>query len=396
MKYILYGAGTQGKVVYRKAIKCGLEICAFIDKRYAEIEEIDGLSVHPIEWLSDEYNRNDVCIIVTVKDVFEHEKIKNQLMGIGMKLILYKPLAVLDGKGNDIEKRIDSLYDLLINETYDINAEIPPAPAADKNQINLIINSNNDAITAYVPINLIYTNYDAKKEKTWGNIPIMALLPHVELFRYFGGCTDCSFERYLNFCIDNAKREKIETTDAWKQNVLRNRRNVYDQMSYYWTLDRDFFIRNAPEVRWNEEMKYFNLTGGKHRAAYMVARGEKLIPCRMNTKDYQKFVQENIVDIRDSQCLEDLFVLSTILNKLAKDSLESEGYISFTNSINIIGDFSDFVIENLYKTGVLVKTTDEEYCFEIRRNDNSENLNELIASAIFGNVFVTVLGKRKR
>ena len=75
---------------------------------------------------------------------------------------------------------------------------------------------------------------------------------------------------YVNFCAYGARGSGVKMTEGWKKNLVENRLTVLSSMKRSLEEDADFFIRNAPEALYNEEYNYFNLNGGRHRAALFV------------------------------------------------------------------------------------------------------------------------------
>jgi hypothetical protein len=52
----------------------------------------------------------------------------------------------------------------------------------------------------------------------------------------------------------------------------------------------DFFVSHAVTADWNASGCYFNLNGGKHRAAYMIHKKHMFIPLKLTKSDYEHFL----------------------------------------------------------------------------------------------------------
>ena len=90
--------------------------------------------------------------------------------------------------------------------------------------------------------------------------------------------------------------------------MIKNRADVFANMNESLERDFDFFVRNAPNAKWNEN-GYFNLVSGKHRAAFWVAKGRHYIPLRVSDSDFEKWVKESQIQKVISD-LEELNVFS--------------------------------------------------------------------------------------
>ena len=100
-KVIIYAAGTVGKLLLSILRKEGIEVHRFVDVRYEKIKELDGIKVESLEWLDTVTNKNDYCVIVTVKNVFEHTEIAKKIFSYGFYNIIYKPISVLNGESSN-------------------------------------------------------------------------------------------------------------------------------------------------------------------------------------------------------------------------------------------------------------------------------------------------------
>lgn len=295
-----YGAAAIGKIVLKNNKQ--MNIMGFIDARADEIVTMCGKSVY--SWNNIQEIDNEAVIIVTVKNVFEHEEIAYQLFEKGYKKIIYKPMAVLEGKGTKKECEISNVWDRIIqgNEEYPLDS-IP----FYENNFNYEfldyakISDKKDEVIAYVPVELIYTN---NTTEFWGDINIQALYPHIKFFRFLENKCDGEVEDYLEFCENSAKRlGDIVISDSWKKNVIRNRTMIYEQMCKSRDIDPDFFVRSAPTAEWNVK-GYFNLTSGKHRASYLVASGYRYLALKVSQEDYNYWLMDETVQKLKNNILE--------------------------------------------------------------------------------------------
>lgn len=294
-KYIIYGAAAIGNMAKEAIEKCGLEVIGYIDKRAHEIEQYNNLPVWSVEDSMLEKYCKDVVVFVGVKNVFEHEKIARILTKKGFEYIVYKANSVLMGVGTTEEQKLARLWDVLFDgEGKCKDIEIPMCQVFNNGDLYDygLIQEDGEDVVAYIPTEFIYTNnYTQNGMMKWGNVNILSFFTHINFFRFLDGREDATPEEYLKeYCIYTAElQKKIVITDAWKENVINNRRQIFEKMSEAMNLDKNFFLRNAPQAVWNQEKKYFNLTSGKHRSTFLAAKGMRYIPLRISKNDYNMF-----------------------------------------------------------------------------------------------------------
>lgn len=287
-RIFLYGAGSLGSVVGKYLLDEGFQVCGYIDQRAKEIRTLHGLICYSKEDVDTIVDRKNDVVLIVVKDVFEHERIKESWVQAGYYRIIYKPLSVINGKGTDEEIKISGVYDSVVGQRIKPPAAVPLAPNIQPDGSDCVLSEEDDSYIACIPSELIYTNRNRTGKYNWGDVNVHAMVPHLSLFRSFSGDLTSDGGLYLAFCEENAAKDHVEVTSAWRQNVLRNRYNVYMQMQQYLSIDSRFFIRNAPEIEWNET-GYFNLKGGKHRASFLAAKKIPYIPCRVLKSDFKKW-----------------------------------------------------------------------------------------------------------
>ena len=297
-KVILYGAASIGKRVCDVYEKAGLSIECFIDNRSSEIPVFKGYNVYSITdpTLTDKTG-DDYYVFISVKNVFEHTNIANKLIEIGFKNIIYMPISVINGHGNTEQKRLYNAYSSISLGHFEEVGELPKSLKKDMFFLSneSIIAEDDQWVTAFISIEQLYT--DRKTRKTpWFSRPVLCLLPHIDLFRYISGDNRYSYRRYLDFCIESAINSDIIITDAWKDNIIKNRSMVYEHMSHSMELESDFFVRNAPMVTYDRENGVFNLNSGKHRAAFFVSIGRKYIPVKVDRTDYELYINSEKVN----------------------------------------------------------------------------------------------------
>lgn len=299
-KCILYGAASIGNLAKKSLEKCGFEILGYIDKRAFEMSSYNELPVWGLDNVPTEYVNSNTIIYIAVKNVFEHERIVLDLAERGFSSIVYKPYNVLIGIGSAEEERISAIYDKLFEGKFKENFNTSDLHIRKENILHDygMVHRDSDMITAYIPVEFIFTNNYKVPVSKWENVCVAALFTHIDFFRFLENHQDAGPDAYLQeYCMLSAKQQgKIQITDAWKDNVIENRIQVYEQMKEALDLDADFFIRNAAEAEWNSEKKYFNLVSGKHRCTFLASVGKKYIPLKMKASDYDQFVNSTEIN----------------------------------------------------------------------------------------------------
>lgn len=298
-KVIFYGAASIGTIMLPQFRNAGFDVIGFIDKRAKEMPSFMHRPVYSIDDRAlDSMLSDDFVVIISVKNVFEHSNIANALINRGFHQIIFRPNASLEGYGNELQNKLNDAYSLVENEKYDEAKGIPCSEVKEPfvPRDSAIIDGDNDQVVAYLPIDMLFSD-NKKRETSWFNKPVMAMLPHIDLFRFISGDTHYTVDRYMQFCIDSAKNSDwIEITDAWKQNVVKNRAQIYEHMMNSMDLEPNFFIRNAPKCTYDQRRCLFNLNSGKHRAALFVSLKRKFIPLKIEKASYEQYLKKDLIE----------------------------------------------------------------------------------------------------
>ena len=296
----LYGAATIGTLLYKKYKEWKLNVVAFLDKRADEIESFIGLPCYSVE--NDILDKQNVVVIVAVKNVFEHSRIATKLQKSGYKRIIYRPYNSLNDNGSPEENCLNGIYSHITEDAFFDAALYKVVPFVDAlASIPLkergVIKKENGNVTFYLPVTMLFK--DKKGAELERQHSILCLKPHVNFAKFIIG-NGGEVESLLNYCIVEAnKMQTIKVTDAWKKNVIANQSEIYLDMLHKLNLEPDFFINKSVNVIWNDERKYFNLNSGKHRASFLCAAGLNYIPVSCSEADYKKYLAA--IDISATQ-----------------------------------------------------------------------------------------------
>lgn len=279
----LYGAATIGFLTKQVMDNKGISVNGFIDKRADEIKTFCELPVYSVDDVR--INRESV-VVVAVKNVFEHSRIASALAARGFSKIIYRPYNALNGCGTSRERR---LYDAYSEITEDNGIrKIAEIPLYEKEERLLtdeaFISEEGDTVKAYIPISFIHIEVEK------GTLPILMLRPHMEFIRWVLGMPGGSTEAFMEYCTLAGNRiANIEATEKWKKNVIDNQSEIFLRMNYMYNLHSEFFLQQAPMVKYQKKTGIFVLQSGKHRATFFVSKGRDFIPVSMRKSDYEEY-----------------------------------------------------------------------------------------------------------
>lgn len=285
---IIYGSATMGSMLVDRLHKANIVVKGFIDKRAYEIKELKGYKV----WSIDDHELNEnidesTVIIIAVKNVFIHKEIIDTLIkNTSCRKYIYVPFGTTDQ-----EIITKNVFNTLFYEDINLPYELEEVKDIKLNCFQRADNRKEieNKVVLLVPTGMIFTNNVSKEQTIWGDIPILGYFPHIRLFQFFANEENGDIKSYLEFCITASKDMQILQSEAWMNNIIENRKNVYDQMLNEYDLSSDFFYLNAPTAKWNDK-GYFNLTSGKHRAIFLISKGCRYIPLKISLSDEEKWL----------------------------------------------------------------------------------------------------------
>ena len=295
---LIYGAATTGRIFFEILQKHGLGVSAFIDQRADEIPSYLGLEVLSVGEAKERFLlergthvNGQAVVIVAVKNVFEHERIARRLYRVGFRVLLFRPEKCLYGQGNNEENALNCCYDIF--QSGNIPDKIQSVMDFDDDGSltdGAFLYKDGTYIVANIPFIYVYTdNYE--HGGMWSDVPILSLLPHIGLFRFMSGTINEDVKLYMRYCRESADQSgDIVTSRRWEMSVYTNRMDVYNHMCDAWNTDKNFFVKNAVEGKYNEK-GYFNIRSGKHRAAFLIAEGARFIPLRIRQEHYNGWVK---------------------------------------------------------------------------------------------------------
>lgn len=297
-EYLIYGSGGGGLKLIPAFKEKGYRLKGFIDQRATSLGNVQGYQVwdwSTLRELSEE--ADNIVVIITTKNVFDHTKIAYQLAEQGFKQCIYKPLPILQGYDDEELEKISKVHDAFL-----VDISIPSEQELIKvdetsfkmhYKDRLIISKEDLNVLAWMPLELLF-NY--KKGDAYENLNMASLFPLDNLYRMFLGNETEPYEKVLDdfytYAAEWAWRNQVEVTPDLKVSWLVSRESSYKQMQEIADYDFDFFFRNAPQVEMDEAGRFHMVQSGRNRVVFLAAKGYCHVPVKMKSGDYQRWLNE--------------------------------------------------------------------------------------------------------
>lgn len=301
-RYIIYGIGGNGIKIQRVLREANYLIDCFIDLRADSVRSVSGERVlNPEEAEKEIKDKKNCIVIITIKDVFDHSKIAKRLAKAGFVNCIYKPLEILQGIEDnellDISKAHDRLIaDLAIPDK--LNLQETNCKICINLQERLLIEKNRTQVSAWLPVELLFNYHNGEP---YESINMALFSPLVELYRYFMGefkdfkkC-DTAIENFILYSMEWMEKNHISDTEDLRKSLINSKYKAFIEMQRIVETDQNFFVRNAPEVFF-EEGRFFISSSGRNRIAFLIAKGYRFVPVKMQTENYEKWKNQLVVN----------------------------------------------------------------------------------------------------
>lgn len=352
--YLIYGAGGNGLKVHSLLQQSGCHVLGFIDQRAPKLSIVNGLPVFNPDSLSETNNKDSIVVIITIKNVFEHSKLALSLAKKGFSHCIYKPICIL--KNQAVSKKlklVNSVHDsLIIHNTFPYGLVLPNV------ELKIIlsprnlccIKKNKETLTAWLPVELLF-NY--KHSDAYENIPMANFFPLLDLYHLFDGKIAFSVDQrkiilseFISYCSEWAKANHVFIDSDLVNSWISSRKQSFDQMQSIFERDFDFFIRNAPHVQLDSNLKFHLTNSGRNRVVFLIAKGYRYVPVEMTLDDYEKWYQQSlcqqILDYTQSNLIYSVNVAipHPLLCDLPVDYPDFHKHVCFP--------ISNYILKNLY------------------------------------------------
>lgn len=280
-KMVIYGAGALGKERYRHFSKY-YRVLAFFDKNAASIstEDIDI----PVYSLNDGVKAlgTDIIVLVCIHNAFVHQEVAQDLYSLGIDRIIFIPMG--DDYLIEPRMRMLEIYTCFCEHDTDAISLIPYYSALLRPAyVDCIIRSNSEYIVCWCPIDLLYTN------KSWpednADIPAASFRILAEGYDFFQGKIGRADTFIRVYMPEDGYSESVG-------DFLQRRFHTYMMLEKEWKENHEYFKYAPIEVKWNEGA-YFNVLDGHNRICFLIDKGCKWIPVRMEREDYKLWLNES-------------------------------------------------------------------------------------------------------
>ena len=301
-KFIIYGASTRGKEYYKVIMRNNMTVLAFIDKDASKIQYVNDIPVYDLKDLESlSFPKQEIILVISISNVFAHYDLAKKLFDMGYRYIIYKELIDNSAYG----KAINKLYQVISIPYSDAGIEGLELPSFKEKQAVKTEVGQDQFITKQIPIDLLFglskdfylSVAEKKKQRMIELIPDKSLLYFTinkDMMRFFlHTVTEEEWNDYINLYFEQRRcmlsSNSIDYND--EENHLRDRYYIFQNMELLYNNNINFFYDNPVEVQWNPK-GYFNIQDGNNRAAFLLAKGWNMIPCRMSYNDYRIWANE--------------------------------------------------------------------------------------------------------
>lgn len=301
---VLYGAGEVGDIIGKNIKEKGYNLIGYIDRKNHG-KKMNGVPI--VDLYVDIFEKKTSVIIVCLADGTLHKDIANLLFELGYIHILFIPFGYKfpDETAREINEIYDSFYYGYFSSMELVEIKAYCDLINEEQGYGRYINFVNESwMNIYVDIEFLYTENlnlwegDLSKihgKSKYNDINVCSYRPYIALMDSLLGKGD-----FIN-----------EYWDAWdrlpfdKESRIKNREILVDEYEYHKSRNDTFFIESATKAVFNPS-GYWNLHGGHHRIAYLIAKGEMLLPVKVRKEDYEKW--KNVCAFKNYK--EELYLLT--------------------------------------------------------------------------------------
>lgn len=298
-EYVIYGAGSGGAKIAKKVLKeNGKEVKAFLDKKAASIQAIDDVPVFTVEEYSKQCtNKDNVVIIVTLKNPFLHSDVASILHKEGFYGLVYQPLTVLNDCGKEEELQVAKIHNSFLMELRFPERQCLPKTKGVQTKIFkdcLLISREDSKVLCNIPIELLFNQ---TVRLAYADVSMPAMFPYVDFYEsLLNKVTEeervTAEQHFINYSCEYLKRQHMMLTAEKRKELVSTRRDIFEQMERSVDFDLTFFERTAPYVQAEKGIHFNLVSGGKNKISYQIAKGKKHLPVRMSETDYDRWVNQ--------------------------------------------------------------------------------------------------------
>lgn len=295
-KILIYGAGSLGMRCNGILKATGIETEAYIDKRADTFTECDGRKIFRIEEMKGFEHKEEYCIIVAIRNVFEHSQLVLQFYNMGFRFFIYKPITVLQGRANKSYENISRAYDCMMDRLM-----VPDEPIFQYEKEKIftlkdgaqIACNREDYRKAYLSAELLFSN--VLPNSIWSERNFVTSYIGVDLYRAFqagGQELKDNIENYVErFAKPGALENHLDVSGEWASILIDSRLAVYNEMCGRMAVSPAFFVENCTTVEMRQNGGFRLTASGKNRVSFLIAKGYRFVPVFLKQKDYEQSIR---------------------------------------------------------------------------------------------------------
>lgn len=300
-KILIYGAGSLGITCKKVLNKSNIDTYAWIDKRYQTLQTYENCRVYGIPELEEIEGKEQYCIIIAIRNVFEHSQLALTFYQLGFNAIIYKPISILRKENNVIATSINRAHDTLMIQ---FSAPVFPISYYEMEKIysledNGFIKNNNDKdmCTVYIAAEMLFSN--RLKNSLWSERNFVSNYVAVDLYKTFfrdEGIDSEIIRKYVDrFALPGALAMNVNVSGEWENILIESRLAVYNEMCNKLAYSPEFFIDNCTTVKRRENGGFYLSASGKNRVSFLISRGQRYIPVNIAKQEYENFINIRMV-----------------------------------------------------------------------------------------------------
>ena len=304
-KILIYGAGSLGMRCNGILKTAGIDVEAYIDKRADTFTECAGRKILRIEELNGFEHKEEYCIIVAIRNVFEHSQLVLQFYDMGFRFFIYKPVTVLQGRANEVYESISRAYDCMMDRLL-----VPDEPVFQYEKEKIFTLKDGAQIACnregyrkvYLSAELLFSNVLA--DSIWSERNFITSYIGVDLYRAFqagGQKLNDSIEKYVErFAKPGALENHLDVSGEWASILIGSRLAVYNEMCNRMAVSPAFFVDNCTTVEMRQNGGFRLTASGKNRVSFLISRGYRYIPVFIKREDYEQSIRLECVQKLES------------------------------------------------------------------------------------------------
>lgn len=290
-KIYLYGENPTSNSAKEMLISNNYIFAGLIDRKYEESNVSRNIiAIKDIPKLED---IKTGIFVICLSDGTKHAKIAESLNALGVENIIYYPTE--ESVSYEYAHLIRKAYvDFVCGDIADITYVLPSYSLLHAGKD--IIRRTTHNIHFCCDVKLLHTATKeligtaitdtvkpvAERFSDYIDIPLIDYNLPIELFKYFSGDDSASYKDYLYTYRDSVEEQK---------KLLDNRKMLFKIFEQKYEDGRVTFWESPSKVVWND-VGYFNIMDGTHRALYLYSKGVDKIPVVCSKDDYRAYQEK--------------------------------------------------------------------------------------------------------